>query len=147
MKNNKLFVYGTLMKQSAHPMSVFLRSHSTFLCRGSFPGKLFEVAGYPGANYDPKNSSAVHGEIYLLEAPPFVFSHLDPYESIGPQFPQPHEYVRKLVPINTGQGPSLQCWVYLYNHDSQHHHPIPSGIYNASNASNASNISNASCAS
>lgn len=128
--SDKLFVYGTLLRVAAHPAAEYLKQHSTYMDRGSFRGELYEIEKYPGAIYTPRGALHVHGEIFQLDDTGDVFKHLDPYEEIGPEFPEPHEYTRTVIPVHPDDSPvPVSCWVYLYNWDTTGKQQVMHGNY------------------
>ncbi len=107
-----LFVYGSLMNDSPHPMAEFLRSHAEFLGEGSMAGEKLDLGEYFGAVFLENAKTQVPGHIFKLSEPEKVLEILDRYEGIGEEFPQPQEYVRVEKPVNF-QGGIIFCWVYL----------------------------------
>lgn len=124
-----LFVYGTLLSDSKHPMADFLSSNGSLVMSGYFKGKLFEVDGYPGAIYTGLDKERVFGQIIRLRNEEQMLNTLDRYEEIGADFPVPHEYVRKCVQVVGHSGELFHCWVYLYNWPKKHLQGIASGDY------------------
>ncbi|WP_266368968.1 gamma-glutamylcyclotransferase family protein [Tellurirhabdus rosea] len=123
--NDHLFVYGTLLRDSAHPMAAFLRQHSTPVGPGWFPGRLYNLGWYPGAHYEPQSEGKVYGDIVKLTESQIVLAELDRYEGLDET---PPEYSRVLVPVQTGSG-ALVCWTYLYRGPVSAGQLIPSGKY------------------
>ncbi len=130
MDRNHLFVYGTLAKSHNNPMSRLLQANSSYLCNGWFTGRLYEIAGYPGALKVP-GGYPVYGEIYRIGNSSILWGELDRYEETGEGFPLPWEYVRKKIIIKTKEKGSLECWIYLYNWDVTGKREIPGGVYRA----------------
>lgn len=126
---NYLFVYGTLLRYSGSEVSEFLHRNSQFVSSGSFPGKLFDVSGYPGAIYLPDEQTRVSGNILEISSPESVFAVLDLYEEFDAQFPEPNEYVRKRIPVRSVSGEIFDCWVYIYNWPVDDLSQITSGDY------------------
>lgn len=124
-----LFVYGTLMQQSDHEMSVFLKSHSKYLGNASFQGKLYDVTEFPGAILSKNSNDKVYGQIFELDAPETVFEVLDPYEGIDKRLNPPYLYTRTLVTANIENNKTIATWIYLYNLSVSHLKRIPSGRY------------------
>jgi gamma-glutamylcyclotransferase (GGCT)/AIG2-like uncharacterized protein YtfP len=132
-----LFVYGTLRRGFASPVAECLQRHAIFRGMGRMPGRLFLLGTltcgsipYPGATFEPGRPGAVVGEIHELPDPAAVFAILDPYEGIGPQFPQPQEYVRRVVTVEPAEGgPALPCWCYIINRPTDGLRLIPSGDF------------------
>jgi len=119
----RLFVYGTLLARSAHPMAALLRQRSTPLAPGWFAGRLYDLGAYPGALYEPDSETKVFGEVLNLS--PAVLPLLDRYEGLHEQ---PAEYVRRRVPVQTAAGP-VACWAYLYCGPVSESRRILSGRY------------------
>lgn len=129
---NLLFVYGTLLGESGTIASEYLYRHSRTIAYGFFLGKLFQLEGYPGAVYGFGKSGTypVYGAIMELDDPETVLAELDKYEETGPSFPEPHEFIRGRIPIHSDKaGQMLDCWVYLYNHETAGLTEIPGGRY------------------
>ena len=127
-----LFVYGTLLGQSGSTMSEYLYRNSSTVGYGFFLGKLFQLDGYPGAVYGlgRPGASPVYGAILELNKPEVILPELDKYEETGPPFPEPYEYIRRVIPVHSDKaGQTLDCWVYLYNRDTTGLSEIPGGRY------------------
>ncbi|MEZ4774772.1 MAG: gamma-glutamylcyclotransferase family protein [Bacteroidia bacterium] len=127
-KSDKLFVYGTLLRDTENPMSAYLKSKSTFVGEGSMRGKLFKVDFYPGAVFLPEINQQVFGEIYSILHPEEVFEVLDTYEGYVPQAPEQSLFTRKVIPVKTA-GETLYCWAYLYNHPTVGLKQLDSGYF------------------
>lgn len=124
-----LFIYGTLL----HKQNVFasyLKENSTFFAKGKLRGLLYDIGSYPGVLLNPSGDTFVYGSIVYMNNPVTVLEKLDYYEGIGDLYPEPHEYVRALVDIETEKG-IINCWVYLYNWPFDEHRQIVSGDYMA----------------
>ncbi|WP_128547389.1 gamma-glutamylcyclotransferase family protein [Larkinella soli] len=115
-----LFVYGTLLSASNHPMAATLRQLGERVGPGHFPGRLFHLGGYPGAVYEPEAATLVHGEIHRLTDPERSLPLLDDYEG--------DEYARALVPVRT-EGGLVDCWTYLFIRPTAPFRLITSGRY------------------
>lgn len=124
-----LFVYGTLLKETGSEVISLLRENSVFQDSGTFRGSLFEVDGYPGAVSGPESESLVHGNVLSLRNPELVFRELDKYEEVGPEFPEPDEYIRSRIPVLCSSGETKVCWVYLYSRPTGKLKLISSGRY------------------
>ncbi len=107
-----LFVYGTLLIKH-NQFGAYLQSHCTLLNKGCIKGTLYDIGEYPGAVTD-NSGNYIYGSIYTIDRPDEVLPVLDEYEGISPNDPQPHEYLRLLLPIETEEG-MITCWVYIYN--------------------------------
>ena len=107
-----LFVYGTLMSCSAHPMAVFLRKHARLLGPALMWGRLYNLGAYPAAVFDEKTKTKICGELYEITNPGILLPELDRYEGIEDRPAEPVEYQRAVVPV-TFDGSSVYCWTYL----------------------------------
>lgn len=122
-----LFVYGTLLNKK-NEFAAYLHQNCRFYAEGKFKGRLYDVGKYPGAVATPGGDNYVYGQVFsLMDAPP-VLAQLDDYEGFGAGQPQPNEFVRQLLPVET-PNELLTCWVYLYNLPVIGLRPIESGKY------------------
>lgn len=114
MKNDYLFVYGTLMKRFGHPKHALLEQYAAYLCDAWTLGRLYQVADYPGMVMSNHAEEKVFGELYrILDAQ--IFAALDDYEACSEAYPQPHEYQRQLIQIHTEHNVISEACCYLYN--------------------------------
>ncbi len=127
--SNYLFVYGTLRKDTKSAMHKQLAEHCQFYQRGTLQGRLFDVDQYPGVIQTDTNGYPVHGEVYRVLSPQHLFSLLDDYEGCTEQYPQPHEYVRSVIPITLEDNTTEHAWTYLYTHPTSALTEIHSGDY------------------
>ncbi len=128
MKRDYLFVYGTLMQNSAHPMHRLLQQHSEFVCRGWIRAQLYQIHNYPGALLSNDDRDKVHGEVYRLTTPS-VLAQLDDYEECSAAFPEPHEYQRLPVDVTINRAKHVTAWAYIYNYPVNPHSRILSGRF------------------
>ena len=127
-----LFVYGTL-RRACKTHALLLRGGKVaYHGHGCIRGRMYEVDGYPGAVETGTPGDIILGEAYRLHAGPRVLKAIDRYEECGPGFPQPQEFVRKILPVQLDRGGCIHAWVYLYNRDISGLRRIPSGDYLAS---------------
>lgn len=125
-----LFVYGTLCRQTDGALHPLLGKDAEYVCNGHLPGRLYEIDGYPGALLlSAPASSIIHGELYRLLNPQSLLQRIDVYEECAAHFPQPHEYRRAVVKVDSDGGKSIQAWIYLYNHPLAGRRMIASGDY------------------
>lgn len=124
-----IFVYGTLRKETATSMYHMLARHCEYFSDGHMQGKLYEVNGYPGAIESDNPNDKVYGELYRIVSNGLVLPELDEYEECTDQYPEPHEYIRKKLPISLFGGGSTTAWVYVFNHDVSNLMQIESGDY------------------
>ncbi len=125
-KCNYLFVYGTLLAHG-NEFAAYLKQHCYFYSTGKFKGRLYDIGEYPGA-ISADTDQFVHGSIFVINDLDEVFTKLDDYEGFGYDQPQPNEFVRELINIETNQE-KLKCWVYLYNLPTKGLWQIDSGDY------------------
>ena len=115
MSSDCLFVYGTLMRGFDHPMARLLAGHADFLGDATCRGWLVLVKHYPGLLLSDAPSDLVHGELFQLRAPEELLRELDMYEACGEGFPEPTEYLRKLIDVRRPDGTTEKVWTYIYN--------------------------------
>jgi len=125
-----LFVYGTLMRGFDNPFAAQLRAKATFIAEGFFSGSLYRVSWYPGAVYEPKSPTKVHGEIYQLLDFQKLIQQLDDYEEVK-ELDSQSLYLRRQVPIQAENGAILFCWTYLYNQSLAGATLLPDGRFTA----------------
>jgi gamma-glutamylcyclotransferase (GGCT)/AIG2-like uncharacterized protein YtfP len=130
MRQEYLFLYGTLMRKYQIPAHTAVTHYCDYLSKGSFQGKLYLIEDYPGAipTSNPKNR--VKGEVYTIQESIPLFETLDTYEECSPRFPEPHEYVRQQQPVLLENGESVLAWMYLYARPLLNKSPILSGQFN-----------------
>jgi gamma-glutamylcyclotransferase (GGCT)/AIG2-like uncharacterized protein YtfP len=108
-----LFVYGTLL-QSNNPFGSYLQNNSRWLSTGKFRGRLYDIGQYPGAVLNTSADTYVWGHLVSLTNSEHAFRILDEYEGYGSEFPEPNEFIRQVIEVET-ESYTLQCWTYLYN--------------------------------
>ena len=129
MAGEFIFVYGTLRKESSSSMSQVLGSHCDFYSPGNMQGKMYEVLGYPGVIESDNPEDVVYGDVYKIKTPEILLPIIDEYEECTDSFTQPHEYIRKKMPVSLPEGRSISAWIYIYNHDVAGFKRIKSGDY------------------
>ena len=134
MSSDRLFVYGTLMRDFDHPMAQLLSAHADFLGQAQCRGRLYLVKHYPGLVLSDDPADIVFGEIYRLRQADALLGEFDMYEACGEGFPEPTEYVRRLLKVTLSDGgsrePQVQeAWTYLYNWPVAHLPRIASGRF------------------
>jgi gamma-glutamylcyclotransferase (GGCT)/AIG2-like uncharacterized protein YtfP len=115
MISDRLFVYGTLMRGYVHPMAKLLSANADFLGEVSCRGRLYMVKHYPGLVLSEDANEIVHGELYRLRVPDQLLREFDMYEACGEGFPEPTQYVRKMLSVTLPDGSPSEAWTYLYN--------------------------------
>jgi len=130
-----VFVYGTLRRGAACPMHSILTDNSDYFGVGYIQAELYEIDHYPGAVESCNKKDLVKGELYRINNPELLFTQLDEYEGCSANFAEPHQYLRKQLPVYLEQpadSANSQCvtaWVYVYNHDVSGLWRISSGDY------------------
>lgn len=132
-----LFVYGTLLADSGHPIARLLAANGRRIARGSICGRLYIVPdpedptnSYPGALPCGNPNERVHGEVYEITGDrAALFARLDQYEVCSPDFPEPHEFMRRQVSVTLDTGRSITAMCYLYTWDVSKARHVPSGRY------------------
>jgi gamma-glutamylcyclotransferase (GGCT)/AIG2-like uncharacterized protein YtfP len=123
-----LFVYGSLLQELLSPTHRQLLQATTFLGRGCFPGRLYELGNYPGAILDESSPVMVRGQLLLLPDDE-ILKALDSYEGCSVVDPLPHEYSRTRITILLDNHDSLLAWTYLYILPTEKLIEIPGGDY------------------
>lgn len=126
---NRLFVYGTLRRDSQHGMFDLLAPQTSFFGRARVQGRLLDLGEYPGLVPSGDPGSWVSGEVYALENPPDTLARLDEYEGCGPDDPEPHEFERVEMEVVLESGARDKAWVYVYRGSTADKREIPSGDY------------------
>lgn len=106
MENTYLFVYGTLRRQSTHPMGFWLAQHAEFIGHAKVRGHLYQVSYYPAIVH---GDSWIEGDVYACAAD--LWPTLDEFEEATGDHP---EYERRLTPVLLATGQWLTAWVYWY---------------------------------
>ena len=112
--NPNLFVYGSLMAGSRHPMGDRLRREARLLGEATIEGRLYRISWYPGLVAGGQPGEHVHGEVYALENPARALAWLDEYEGLVPGNPNAGEYERIELPVRLSTEETLTAWVYVY---------------------------------
>lgn len=101
-----LFVYGTLRRRAAHPMARFLEKHAAYAGEATWPGRLFRLAGYPGARPGGAGRDRIIGDVYRLGGRvAWLLARLDAYEG--------NEFIRRRTVITDADGRRRKAWIYV----------------------------------
>ncbi|MDI1295848.1 MAG: gamma-glutamylcyclotransferase [bacterium] len=114
MSQDLLFVYGTLRPGFDGPMAAWLRGAARPVGPAWIGGALYRVADYPG--FVPGAAGHVAGDLFALADPATVLPILDAHEECSDAFPEPHEYRRERLIVETAEGP-VAAWTYVYARD------------------------------
>jgi len=110
----RLFVYGTLKRESSLPLAQELNRSATFEGEARFNGRLYLVSHYPAVVPSDRPEEWVHGELFVVRDPGFLVT-LDRYEECAPEDVQPTEFRRLAQTVVNSRGESLKAWMYIYN--------------------------------
>jgi gamma-glutamylcyclotransferase (GGCT)/AIG2-like uncharacterized protein YtfP len=124
-----LFVYGTLMRASGHPMAVRLGSQSLYLGSGRISARLYNLGSYPGAVPSDKIRDSVHGDMVKLLRPASTLAWLDKYEGCCADTAEPQAYERVIAPVVLRTGETRDAWVYFYNGPVHRARRVPHGRF------------------
>lgn len=124
-----LFVYGTLMRASGHPMAVRLQGQSLYLGQAFLSARLYTISSYPGAVLSDKAGDRVHGDVVKLLRPAFTLAWLDDYEGCGVGAPEPQSYQRAIAPVVLSTGGRCNAWVYIYKMPVRQARRLPHGRF------------------
>lgn len=116
MSPKELFVYGTLRAGLENRSARLLPESASLSGAAKVRGRLFLIAGYPGAVASAAESEWVFGEVWTLRQPAETLRALDEYEGCGPLSPEPHEFTRARTLAYADSG-ILTAWIYWYNFD------------------------------
>jgi len=119
MNPDYIFVYGTLRRDANNSISELLARHAEFIGEAAYRGKLFKIDYYPGVVPSNDPNDIVRGEVYRLHQADVVLPLLDRYEEVGPEFPEPNEYIRQQQSVVLNDGSAVAAWIYIYYRSTQ----------------------------
>lgn len=128
MTGELLFVYGTLRRGVCANRYRHLMRGCVYRAKASMRGRLYEVAGYPGAVVSEHAGDRIYGELHRVIDDQALI-RLDAYEECSGGFPEPHEFVRRRLHVTLDSGRKVLAWVYLFNHETAALRRIRSGDY------------------
>ena len=100
-----LFVYGTLRRESSHPLAQRLASTSEYRGEAKIPGNLYWTGDdFPGL-IPAEVDATVVGDLYQLDDPALL-DVIDVYEGSF--------YERKRLPVESPVTGPAAAWVYIY---------------------------------
>jgi gamma-glutamylcyclotransferase (GGCT)/AIG2-like uncharacterized protein YtfP len=132
MREQYLFVYGSLRQGSGIPQQRLLRDHAELLGEAAINAVMYDIGAYPGILLSKNRSDIVSGELYRLKhhQQASLFAALDTYEECSEEFAEPHEFNRELVNVQLLHNKlTLRAWVYVFNRAVQTLSRITSGDY------------------
>lgn len=126
---NYIFVYGLLKSMHDNEASQTIRKHCTLLGEGYTFGRMFNLGSYPGITHEANATTKVYGELYQIEQnEDELIAYLDAFEECGPEFEQPNEYRKELIPVKLGNK-NYEAAAYIYNRNLTGLTLIASGKY------------------
>jgi gamma-glutamylcyclotransferase (GGCT)/AIG2-like uncharacterized protein YtfP len=129
MTSDRLFVYGTLMRDFDHPMAQLLSRSADFIGEARCQGRLYLVKHYPGLVLSGEPDDVAFGELYRLRQPAELLREFDMYEACGEGFKEPTKYLRQMLPVTLQDGTASEAWTYIYNWPVSHLPRIASGRF------------------
>lgn len=112
---NLLFIYGTLRVGHDSPMAKWLRSVARPCGKAVAQGTLYHVGdNYPGFVLEAQGQ--VIGDLFVMADSGAILATLDDYEECAHHFPQPQEYRREKIIVQSDQG-AVSAWTYIYARD------------------------------
>jgi gamma-glutamylcyclotransferase (GGCT)/AIG2-like uncharacterized protein YtfP len=124
---NNLFVYGTLVRRSRHPMARFLAERAVHVATAKVHGRLYDLGRYPGMLQAATARDWVHGDLYDLGEGTTTLAELDAYELA--ESPLPARFERGTAAVTLGDGTRVEAWVWWYRGDVDESQCIVSGRY------------------
>jgi gamma-glutamylcyclotransferase (GGCT)/AIG2-like uncharacterized protein YtfP len=109
-----LFVYGTLMHRSPHPMARELARRARLIGEGRVRARLYLISHYPGVITSDDTDDIVFGDVFATDDAALLAA-LDDYEGCGPDDDAPTEYARVIRDVTLADGTTIRAWVYVYN--------------------------------
>ena len=129
MSSSYIFIYGALLSSLNHPMHDVLKRFAKLEGEGHIQAELYDLGQYPAVVLSENPVNRVKGEIYKISGSEKLLPVLDQYEGCNDNFPEPFQYLRRVVKVQGDDGTNVEAWVYLYNWDIARHTYIESGDY------------------
>lgn len=106
-----LFVYGTLRPAFDGAMAAWLSSVAHHRGPATASGTLYRVDTCPA--FVPGAQGRVLGDLLLLPDAAALLPIIDEHEECTAAFPEPHEYRRERLVVESAGGP-VEAWTYIY---------------------------------
>lgn len=120
-----LFVYGTLLRRSRHPMARFLAERARYVGAAKVHGRLYDLGRYPGMLEG--DADWVHGDLYDLGEGTTTLAELDAYELA--ESPLPARFERDAAEVTLADGTRVNAWVWWFRGDVEETQRLQSGRY------------------
>jgi gamma-glutamylcyclotransferase (GGCT)/AIG2-like uncharacterized protein YtfP len=122
-----LFVYGTLLRRSRHPMARLLAERARYAGAAQVRGRLYDLGRYPGMLEPTTDADWVHGDLYDLREATTTLAEMDAYEQA--ESPLPAYFERRLGEATHADGSRVPAWIYWYRGAVSESGRIASGRY------------------
>jgi gamma-glutamylcyclotransferase (GGCT)/AIG2-like uncharacterized protein YtfP len=122
-----LFVYGTLLRRSRHPMARLLAERARYAGAARMRGRLYDLGRYPGMLEPAGDADWVHGDLYDLGEGTTTLAELDAYEQA--ESPLPAYFERQIGEAARPDGTRVPVWIYWYRGEVAETQRIVSGRY------------------
>jgi gamma-glutamylcyclotransferase (GGCT)/AIG2-like uncharacterized protein YtfP len=96
-------------------MAQLLSRSADYLGAVTCRGRLHLIKHYPGLVLSDEPKDIVFGELYRLRDRDALLGELDMYEACGEGFPEPTEYLRRMLSVTHADGTAGEAWTYVYN--------------------------------
>jgi gamma-glutamylcyclotransferase (GGCT)/AIG2-like uncharacterized protein YtfP len=96
-------------------MAQLLSRSADFLGAATCRGRLYLIKHYPGLVLSDDPADTVFGELYRLRDRDALLGEFDMYEACGEGFPEPTEYIRRMLSVTHADGTAGEAWTYVYN--------------------------------
>ncbi len=123
----QLFVYGTLLRRSRHPMARLLAQRARHAGAARVAGRLYDLGRYPGMLEARTDDDWVHGDLYDLGEDATTLAELDAYEAA--ESPLPAFFERGVAEAVRDDGVRHTAWVWWYRGAVTESQRIASGRY------------------
>ena len=125
MKEDYVFVYGTLRRGVGHPMSEVMERFAQEVGAARVAGRIYELGGFPGLVAGEEGDWVV-GEVFRVLNAGELWPRLDAYEGVAQGL-----YAREKMPVR-GLAGVKEAWVYLYLKSTDEASWVRGGDYLAS---------------
>jgi len=123
-----LFVYGTLLRRSPHPMARRLEEKARFVGEARLAARLYDLGRFPGIHPPRAGDDWVHGDLFDLGVTaPETLRAMDAYET--DESAPGAWFERGEAPVVLADGRRAAAWVYWFRGDVDEARHIPSGRY------------------
>jgi gamma-glutamylcyclotransferase (GGCT)/AIG2-like uncharacterized protein YtfP len=127
--SNRLFVYGTLRRESRNSQFRIFGSKAKFVGRARMRGRLVDLGEYPGLVAAGAASDWVRGEVYTLANPARTLARLDEYEGCVAEPARATGFRRVIGEAALDCGRTIRTWVYVYDGRYSPERVLQSGDY------------------